>query len=489
MGSKKKTVAEDDLVPTRTFSDYTGLYDVASLFAWVAENQERVVELEVAHFLGVLTSDTWSDPSDDPISNVQVLLQDPIQRERVLSSDLTQPIIVKADGTVIDGLHRIFKAIHGSVGTLPAVLIDQSELDAFLIGDRKLVPVSGEDLPIPDRYIQLPGDRLPDDEERRRDVIEEYFSDQLPSVSKNESGWLVCLERPQERYGCYMHDPTLSVGLEWWKPGTRVCDIPIEYRLWDKGLMAIEDQWMPYSWSQYFSRNGVIPEEIVLIHLDDHQDMMRPRIGTRLDGGLYDLITGNSIDMLRPETIEAAILSGAIGKGSILLPLIWSVRTIHVRHLAFRPHPNTYYMLRRNTFPDGLLSKRDNRIGLTLEPTHKGKIAEGSSYVVSPDPDICFADIPAGVPILFHVDMDCFNDRFDGNSNWQEENARVHDLSEDEQVAFVKMIIQRLAEKGLLARIVDTSIGLSPSFFPGEYWRRVTETLIDELRRAGVNVS
>ena len=100
----------------------------------------------------------------------------------------------------------------------------------------------------------------------------------------------------------------------------------------EKGLFALEDQWIPLSWSNYFQKSGSIPKELVLLHIDDHQDMMAPRIGKRLDERFVDFITGDHFSLLKPETVEAAIVSGALGKGSILTPLIWQVSKIHVRH-------------------------------------------------------------------------------------------------------------------------------------------------------------
>ena len=39
---------------------------------------------------------------------------------RVLNADLTIPIIIRADGMVMDGRHRILKAFHSGLKNLPA---------------------------------------------------------------------------------------------------------------------------------------------------------------------------------------------------------------------------------------------------------------------------------------------------------------------------------------------------------------------------------
>lgn len=487
MGAKKKSQSMTK-IHEDTFSDTLGTYSVERLISWVQDNHEMWFEAPTEAFISILGSKAWPMPDQDPVANIEFIMEDKSQRRDILSADLRSPVVLKSDGTLIYGLNIIYKAISEGVDTLLGVNVDQSELNDFIIQGSPF-PNTGEELPIPDRYIQVPKDRLPKKKSRRREVIETYFADQLPSPVKNKEGWLIRLERPQGMYGCYQFDPSLDAGLQWWKPGTSVEDIPFEKKFWDSGLIAIEDQWMPLSWSRYFQKLGEIPDEIILIHLDDHQDLMMPRMGTRIDGGLYDFVTGNSVYLDDPESVEAAILSGAIGKGSILTPLLWSVDKIHVRHLAFRPHPNTYYQIEKKCFPDGILSVRDNRIGVELKPTNKEDLSSFSSYVVSPDPDTCFDGLPEGVPILFHVDMDYFNNRFDGNSDWDETNPRDHNPSKEEQAEAVRRAIGALSEKGLAERVVDTCIGISPSFFPGEYWQSITELLVGECQRAGIQVS
>lgn len=413
-------------------------------------------------------------------------MEDPQERERVLNADLSYPIVITNDNKIIDGVHRLFRAIYEGKNSLTGVFADHSELIPFRVEGDDLVPQTGLDLPIPDRYLRVPKHHLPLNESKRREILESYFSDHLPSAVEEADSWLICLERPQEQYGCYLHDERIKEGLEWWDKNAQIHDIPFQKRVFERGILAIEDQWMLYSWSRFFQRNRSIPKEVILLHLDDHQDMMAPRIGTRIDGNLYDLISGDSLFLDDPSSVEKATLSGAIGKGSILIPLIWSIDKIHVRHLCFRPHPCSHYKIQRSIIPDGLLSQIDNRISIRLEPTSKENFHSTSNYVVTPDIDEWLEDMPKEAPILLHFDMDYFNDRFDGNSNWQTELKRIHDISIEAQLKQIDAVFLALQKRDLDKKIVDTCIGISPSFYPAEFWPITLPKVVEECHKLGI---
>ena len=488
MDTKKKIDKVIHHTSINTYTDLTGSYNIDSVFEWVNENREKCVQLNVNDFLTYVQLDTWGDPTEEPISNLQRFMKNKAQKKRVLSADLSYPIIVTNDNKIIDGIHRLFKALYQGHETISSIFIDQSLLQKFKVNEENTLPQTGLHLPIPDRYLRVPKSALPKNKVKRRSLLESYFSEHLPSVEEEENGWLICLERPQEQYGSYTHDISMPLGLEWWKTGATISDIPFEKRLFANGLLAIEDQWIPYSWSRYFHRQSKIPSEVVLLHLDDHQDMMSPRIGKRLDGKLFDYITGNSLSLDDPTSIEAAILSGAIGKGSILTPLIWSVDKVHVRHLCFRPHSYDFYHIEKTLISDPLLSKAKNRISINLQPAHQEEGISSSNYVVTPDIGEWLKDIPKDVPILLHIDMDYFNDRFDGNSSWKKENKRVHEVSLKNQLKQIKLVFSSLRKKNIIHQIVDTSIGISPGFYPAEFWSETVPAVLKGCDKVGIKL-
>lgn len=470
-----------------SYSDKTGTYEVHKLFSWVNQNPNKCRELPINLLLECISHDSWSDFDQHKTSNFRAIMEDENHRSRMMKVDLQYPIIISNFNRLIDGVHRIFRSIFESKLTIKAIFVDQSILSTVRIGSHKpQKPSNIEGVSFPDRYLTFPKTALPSDPDNRRDTLHEYFPDLLPSVTEMEDGFEVCLERPSTPYGCYDNDENIRQGLSWWKEGTRVRDIPKEYRLFEEGILALEEQWIPLSWSNAFTRLGKIPDELILLHLDDHRDMMFPRIGKRLDGQLIDYMTGDAVDFLNPESISKAIISGAIGKGSILTPLIWSVPKIHVRHLSFRPQSNTTYHIDKTTFSDGILFEATNRISLQFQDTNWDNLATQSNYVVSSDINTWLRQLPKKVPILLHFDLDYFNNRFDGCSDWKSGKGRSYECAFDKQQECLTRVFSSLRSEDLISSIIDTSIGISPSFYPAEFWSRMIVSLNKEMRASGL---
>lgn len=477
-------------LPNHTYTDARGTYNVDEIIQWANKNQNKWTYIQTSNFLEYTMKDTWGEDGSESMSNLKRLLQENDEKERVMSSDLECPIVVDNAHRIIDGVHRIIKAAYLGKETIKCIFIDRTTLQSFCLTSEKSIKVesSVKNLPISDIFIHVPKAHLPSDQVKRRNLLEEYFSDHLPSAYEENDQWLVQLERPSSPYGCYNQDQTLKEGLTWWRDNTRIRDIPAEYKLYKNGILAIEDQWMPLSWSLFFQRLGRLPEELVLLHVDDHQDMMSPRIGRRLDGTLIDFITGNTISFLEPETIKAAILSGAIGKGSILIPLIHAIKKVCVRHLSFRPYPQNYFYLNKLTTKDEVIGGLNNRIIVQTEATCFDNLQNRSSYLVSNNIKEWLREIPKDVPILLHFDMDYFNNRFDGNSNWETELTRKHNLSLLEQKKLMADIFTHLAQEKLISRIDDIGIGISAGFFPAEFWSPMISCLFEEAEKIGLNI-
>jgi len=340
-------------------------------------------------------------------------------------------------------------------------------------------------LPIFEFLLKVKKSSLPDCAMERRYVLEEYFPEQLPTAIDREDHWEVLLERPSSSYGCYIFDSNIYEGIEWWRSGTSIRNICFEKKFLDRGIFALEDQWAPLSWSLYFEKTGSIPSELVFLHIDDHKDMMSPRIGLCRDKQYVDFISQNYFSLLEPKTVESAIVSGALGKGSILTPLIWQVDKIHVRHLTSRPGPPVLYSLKKKIQPDTVLGHPLQRISVDYEEIETDLFLSSSNYMATSDVDSWLSYIPEDIPIFLHVDMDFFNNRFDGNSSWQEA-IRCHDIVLDQQQELLREIFLKLKNKSLERRIVDTSVCLSPGFFPAEFWQPMSDMLLDECKKLGI---
>lgn len=393
-----------------------------------------------------------------------------------------EPLVLNNYGEIILGFQQISDAFKKKIKMLPCIYIEQKELNQFK-RKQDLFPDSAANCAVPDRYLRIAYNRLPEEKEERRKILEQCFPEHLPSVSKSRKEWIVRLERQKAEYGCWDIDKDLKKGISWWDKTLDFNNIVDSKKMFNKGLVALEDQWMPYAWSQFFSTKKKLPKKMILIHLDDHKDMQSPNISVREDKMLYDTITGNTINFLNPNSIYCAIQSGAIGKGSMITPLVWSLKEIYILHFSFRSQRTEYFQLNKKLNEDCLKLGSGN-IALGFEKVYSKpcqQYFEKHAYVSSNNfEDLNLLKCLEG-DIFLHIDMDYFSNRFDGNSKWQEEPTRHHEPSLKEQKDHIKLFFDNLEFFSLQKRIVNTSIGLSPNFHPAEYWET---TVSDTLERS-----
>jgi hypothetical protein len=173
--------------------------------------------------------------------------------------------------------------------------------------------------------IVIPRQYLPDDEQTRHERLRSYFTEHMATSASVDEGWLITLNWPNT--ADYYIDPRLMEGLSWWSQDLSIEGIPAAVRTESRLQLSLNDSWTLFSWSRWLaqcSSKGCLPSEIVLLHVDDHDDLMSPRLW--LDRGFWiDSISCQPVDLLKPETISAAIASGAIGIGSFIVPLLYSI--------------------------------------------------------------------------------------------------------------------------------------------------------------------
>ncbi|MDQ3802345.1 MAG: hypothetical protein M3416_00595 [Acidobacteriota bacterium] len=325
--------------------------------------------------------------------------------------------------------------------------------------------------------IVVGDDLLSPNEQERADFLKEYFCELTATSSEVPGGWFVTLARPATA-DCYV-DPRLAEGLRWWSETYRptdVAEIPFAHHQASGFHISLNDTWTTYSWSRWLAGlpdGEALPLTTTLLHLDDHDDFMTPRL--IIEGAEWrDAITGRVFDLRRPETVESAARSGAIGMGSIVAPLLHALPCVHVRHLCAteysrkRKGPHVIYPVR---FRDNLLAPGAARPALKLEPAGAPAPAGHTRehpYLVTDDVEQWLEDLPGG-PVLIHVDMDYFNNRFDGDSDRVE-----HDHKYEQPLAKVleriDEVFEALDRRGLAERVADMAVGVSPGFFPAEFW-------------------
>ncbi|HEV2891155.1 MAG TPA: GNAT family N-acetyltransferase [Frankiaceae bacterium] len=332
--------------------------------------------------------------------------------------------------------------------------------------------------------VIVPADRLPADEAERDATLQHYFAEWVPHADRVDSEWRVEL-RPPPRAGYYV-DPRLRDGLTWWSSvagRTAIRDVLLTRKRIGGMQVSLSDAWSAFAWSTFLSRDASDETTpLTVLHVDDHQDLMSPRLVCD-DGGLRDLITGGVVAVDRPATVRAAIESGAIGMGSFIVPFLTARAPVHLRHVRMpsgREHsPGSYRMVLVDE-PDSLIAPGSARPAVSLRDSGARRSQSGTdvgTYRLQESLDGWVDDLPDG-QVLLHIDCDYFNNRYDCDSDW-----RSHDRTHDPDARAVAQHVDELCAvlQPVMPRVADITVALSPGFFPAELWQPTVETLVGQL--------
>jgi hypothetical protein len=314
--------------------------------------------------------------------------------------------------------------------------------------------------------LRVPLERLPPSAVERHGVLRDYFCDKDAQAQRKENCWELTLHWPE---GNERHvDPRLQEGLDWWDHGLTLAAMVLAWRRSGRILTSLYDTWTLHSWSQWLARHPrSVTEGLVVLHVDDHRDLAPPRLFVE-DGVLRDAVNAAPVDLGDSESVRQAILSGALGMGSFLTPFLYFVPNTEVRQLCQPPKATMTrdFRILATTQADTLLCPGAPRPAVLLEPQRR---ATGPGcYRVTPNVD-AWLDAMGKGPILLHIDMDYFNNRYDGDTDWRE---RARSLDPPLGVVLTKIdeLTQVLRNSGVGPRIEDIVISYSPGFFPAEFW-------------------
>ncbi|MEY2420003.1 MAG: hypothetical protein QOI95_70 [Acidimicrobiaceae bacterium] len=222
--------------------------------------------------------------------------------------------------------------------------------------------------------------------------------------------------------------------------------------------LSMNDAWTLPAWCE--SLAGLQDDRpIVILHADDHDDLMPPRLRPANEGWL-DLFTNQPV-ALDVESTTAAIRSSAIGMGSFLVPLLHDQRVVELRHLRARPHryPDAGW-LARTTTPEPLVSSSWR---IAVEPSDRPTDLRFRRLV---DPAEWVADLQGAI-VLVHIDLDYLANRYDADSNWAERED-LFDPTDDEVTHLLDDLWSALDQ--IEDQVIGTAIGISPGFFPADHW-------------------
>lgn len=325
--------------------------------------------------------------------------------------------------------------------------------------------------------IVLPAQRLPSCISERHALLRDYFCDKDAEATLGPNGWELNLAWPD---GHDRHiDPKLDEALAWWNEGIRRESMALATRREGRILRCLYDTWTLQSWSEWLARRREKRNQhLVVLHVDDHRDLGSPRLFAEGDGWV-DAITGTICDLHDPASVRHAIESGAIGMGSFLTPFLHIVRCAEVRHLCQAPKvcATVDHRVQWTFERDTLINPQRDRPAIRLDRSLEG-LGPGT-YRITPDVDSWLDGIGEG-PILLHIDLDYFNNRYDGDSDWSNRPV-LFDPPLAQIFAKIDEVTDALIRHNLLDRLEDIVIAYSPGFFPGEFWREADARLVGGL--------
>ena len=314
--------------------------------------------------------------------------------------------------------------------------------------------------------IAVPAHLLPLDAAARHARLREYFCDKDAIATLVGDRWHLELDWPA---GTERHvDPRLERELLAWD-GIGLAGMATARRRSGRVLTALYDTWTLPSWSAWVARarphRGAV---ITILHLDDHRDLGSPRLAYEADGSLTDLIDHRPFDVRDPASVTSACETGAVGMGSFLTPFVLAFPNCDVRQLGQAPKvlATTDATIVPGTVEDDLLCPGAARPIVSLE------LADGPGpgrYRTTADVGDWLRGLPDG-PVLLHIDMDFFNNRYDGDGDWPDRRLR-HDPPLDEVLERIDLVTLAMREQGVLDRVVDAVVAFSPGFFPAEMWQ------------------
>ncbi|WP_285960301.1 hypothetical protein [Pseudomonas tohonis] len=315
-------------------------------------------------------------------------------------------------------------------------------------------------------------DKLPANPNERAGFLRDYFCDKDAVLSDAGEGWLLELAwaGDPDRYV----DPRLSEGLKWLGSDISYKDMATTRFRQGRILWALYDTWTLEGWSQWLSNSPEPQHGLTILHIDDHRDLGSPRLFVESEGW-RDPISGLMVDLKHPASVTEAIESGAIGMGSFLTPFLHAYPVSDVRHLCQAPKcvGTTDFRFKLGHSPDNLINPSAIRPTIELEPASRG-VGPGSYRYTDSLAD-WLEEIGEG-PILLHVDLDYFCNRYDGDSDALT-SPKPLDPSLEQIHARIGELGAALSAAGVLKRVADITIAFSPGFFPAEFWEVVSREL------------
>lgn len=323
--------------------------------------------------------------------------------------------------------------------------------------------------------LKIKKNYLPSNLDEMDSILNTYFNNFDIFYRDKKSYWDIKLQKK-----VYTYCEDMTVGLKLLNIDQTFCD---EFYLSSpERCFCLSEAWIPYAWSLFLEKN-LETKRLTIIHIDEHSDLMSPFI--QLENKIYtNMLSNEVINFNNPASIMRAIDSGAIYIGSMLTPIVLSVQNVIVIHIKQNVKTKIHNMY-ISTQLDNFIHKESNRVIVNITEKYKNKL--GNVYLQTSDYRLIEKFILKDSIIILHIDMDYFNNRYNGSTNWRNE-AINNDYSFNEQCKQIDLLCYYISK--LKKYNIDCLyIGVSPSFYPVEFWETGISYLIHKLGNSGINVS
>jgi hypothetical protein len=174
--------------------------------------------------------------------------------------------------------------------------------------------------------------------------------------------------------------------------------------------LYFEDSWSGYFIAKRFQEQNR-RDDLVLIHLDDHTDMMATLL-CRSGETLVDPISGATFDPFSSSDWKAAIYSGAVNIGNFITPFYYSGSNVHVRHINNSTQREELCYLFRESCRYQLIPAKQFA---TIAKSNSCRPGNVGTYLAGSNPDRVLSGIPPAWTLV-HIDLDYFVNDFNGAS-------------------------------------------------------------------------
>lgn len=319
--------------------------------------------------------------------------------------------------------------------------------------------------------ISIPKAVLSDNPQSAYESLYDYFNGFDIKIEEDEFFYNLCLRKSDFAYCEDLSEGLMQLGIE----SDKISDYCY---VTANSCICLSENWLPYGW-RVITGEDIITQKTAIIHIDDHSDLMPPFIS--FESGEYrNILTNQTSDALNKNFLQNAIDTGAITIGSMLTTIVFSLQDFNIYHLK-RNVEKLRTGIVKKTFSDSIIPNC-KKIGIDLVRNN-----DACSYFITSSMKDVMNNLQGEEQCILHIDMDYFNNRYNGSTSWKQDEIG-NDYSLDEQKIKMIEIFRCLKSINNTIPIKYVLIGLSPSFYPSEYWGKGLQYLLEGLNDAGIHV-